>query len=146
MATAFSDLYRQIRTLVGDNDVRKTVYSDRVLDSHIRNVILTYTPDGIVEDSDDEGNFSDTLSVAQKGIVIFEVAIFILTQTPADFTFRDPVVHYRKKMNQQQWIADLKSKVLALQEVLSGTSATAKAEGILAAIQDGPTKIQDELG
>lgn len=144
MATEFSELYARIRTWVGDTDLRKTVYQDRVLDNHIRNVISTYESNGIVE-SGNTASFTLELSNAQKAIVIAEVAIAIISNSPVDFSFSDPAIKYRKKMLTGSRLSQLQTQLSRLQATLVGGSSVAVSEGVFSAILDGPTKIQDEL-
>ena len=110
MATQFTDLEPLIRTLLGDTDPQLVMFSDSVLDSHIRLRILTDdNPD--VQEVGTSRTFTKDLTAAQKSLVILKVAKAVISPVPDTFSYRNPVTAVLRKGGTIQLLAYLDAQI-----------------------------------
>jgi hypothetical protein len=88
MATAFADLHPFMRALLGDHDAQVRLFSDDVLNSHIRLRLLS-TPD--IQESGSTAQFTTDLTPTQKAILIYQSCKSVIAHMPNKFSFRTPV-------------------------------------------------------
>jgi hypothetical protein len=110
MATQFTDIEPLIRTLLGDTDPQLVMFSDAVLDSHIRLRILTDdNPD--VQENGATRIFTKDLTAAQKSLVILKVAKAVISPVPDTFSYRNPVTAVLRKGGTIQLLAYLDAQI-----------------------------------
>lgn len=90
MATSFKSLHTLIRAVLGDSDSQVLIYSDCVLDSHIRLRILTDNNQEAQEDGD-SAIFTRDLTAQQKALLVIKVAKAIIAPSPDSFSYRNAV-------------------------------------------------------
>jgi hypothetical protein len=135
--TQFQELRDLIRPLLGDADSRRRMFSDVVIDSHIRLRILTDNSLDVQEDGT-SGVFTEELTAPQKALIIFKVARAIISPIPDSFAYRNPVHSVSRRGGSIQLIAYLDGQI---EEVEGGnirfdTEITAILNGALRFYQD----------
>ncbi len=114
MATAFSDLYPLVRTILADNDPQRIMYSDGVIDSQIRLRILTDN-DLNVQESGSTKIFTTDLTPTQKALIILQVAKAIIVPLSNEFSYRNPVHSVSRKGGVLQLLSNLDEQISELE-------------------------------
>lgn len=139
MATSFSDLHSGVRHILGDTDPIVKVYSNDVIDEHIRLVIL-FENDATLLENGSTKEFTTTLSGTQKAIVILKSAQSIVAPTPDEFSYKSPVLSVRRKGAMSRLWSYLDGQIRELE----GGSFPVESEGELAAYLNGLSRFSDE--
>lgn len=99
MATEFSSLYQQIRSIVGDTDEIVKLYPTGVLDDQIAfaSVMLDDSEIVVDETSSPLSKFTTDLALKEQAKVAFKTAEGLLAGTPNEFSYTSPVMRVRRK-------------------------------------------------
>lgn len=140
MVTTFNELRTLIRPLVGDNDPNVQQYSNDVLNSHIRLVILRADDPDIQEIGTSE-QFTKTLSNKNKALMVYLVAQSLISNVPGHFSYKTPVLSVVRRGGIPQLLAHLEEQIAAIE----GGSFAASDDQFIDAFIRGTERFIDEF-
>lgn len=112
--TTFSELRPMVRVLLGDNDPQLLMFSDCVVDSHIRLRIMTDN-DLTVQEDGDAAAFTTVLTATQKAFIILRVAKAIISPVANKFSYRNAVHAVSREGSSAQLMSYLDEQIDSLQ-------------------------------
>lgn len=115
MATSFKSLHTLIRAILGDSDSQVVMYSDCVLDSHIRLRILTDNNQEVQEDGE-SANFTKDLTSQQKALLVFKIAKAIIAPVPDSFSYRNAIHSVSRRGGTLQLLSYLDEQIESLED------------------------------
>ena len=140
MPTKFSDLYPLMRALVGDNDEQLRMFSDSVLDSHLRVVILIENSTEIQEQSNTR-QFTTDLTPTQKALMVLRGARSVIAPIPNSISWKNPVTSGSRRDMVAFLIPFLEGKI---EEVEGGGGMYIKSDSEMTAMLRGYERYLDE--
>lgn len=114
MPTTFETIRGYVRSLLGDNDPNIFQFSDDVLNSHIRLVILRIDNSGIQEDGNTE-NFTATLSNKNIALMIYYVAESVIVNVPDTFSYKTPVLSVVRRGGTRQLLSHFEEQLSVIE-------------------------------
>lgn len=121
MATEVKEVRDFVRTVLGDSDSQRLLYSDATIDGHIK-LLLIKENDHEIQVSPVPGEFTNDLTPTQKALTIYRTALSILSGQPDQFFYKSPVMSVSRKGGVLQLIAFINKQIADLQ---GGTIALA---------------------
>ena len=103
MATAFIDIFSQIRSIIGDTDEVVKMYSAEVLKDNIALASVILEDDEIVVDESGSEllSFTTDLTLKSKAKVVFKTAECLMAGVPDEFAYVSPVMRVARKGQQK---------------------------------------------
>lgn len=140
MNTTFADLYPMIRVLLGDTDALLVMYSDSVLDSHIRLQIMLANDQGVQEDGNST-EFTAALTATQKALLILRASKAIISPVANKFSYRNVVHSVTREGGTQQLLAYLDEQIGELE---SDSGSLLRYDTEISAILNGALRFQKD--
>lgn len=140
MNTTFADLYPTIRVLLGDTDPLLVMYSDSVLNSHIRLQIMLANDLSVQEDGTSTV-FTAVLTATQKALLILRSAKAIISPVANKFSYRNVVHSVTREGGTQQLLAYLDEQIGELE---SDSGALLRYDTEISAILNGALRFQKD--
>lgn len=136
--TTFAELYPMIRVLLGDTDTQVVMFSDAVLNSHIRLRIMTDNDLNVQEDGT-SAIFTAVLTATQKALIILKVAKALISPVANKFSYRNVVHSVSREGGSQQLLAYLDDQIIELE---SSNGSLMRFDTEIAAILNGALRFQ----
>ena len=116
MATAFVDLFSQIRSVVGDTDEVVKIYSAEVLKDNIALAAVILDDDEIVidESGSELSSFTTDLTLKSKAKVVFKTIECLIAGVPNEFSYVSPVMRVSRKGQQKSLLRYIRDTLDAL--------------------------------
>lgn len=130
--TPFSEIRQFIRTVLGDYDSENLMYSDDVLNGHIRFFLLLEESGGLSEDGTTL-TFTSELTNHQKALVALNSALNIISPNPDTFSYRNAILSVTRKGYHQ-----LRSSLTKLLDKINGGSLSIAYQTDLEAMLRSP--------
>ncbi len=139
MAT-FTTIRDFVRILVGDVDTVVTIYSDAVLNSHIRLVLIT-EDDTSVQESGSTEAFTLPLTNAQIALLVYRTARSLIVNMSDTFSYKTPVLAIMRRGGIRQLLSHIDEKIAEI----GGGSIVFSQDTFMEALLDGTTRFINEF-
>lgn len=140
MVTTFNAVRDFVRPLLGDTDKQRIVYSDAVIDQHIRLVIITHA-DAAVQENGESAQFTVELGQQQLAIMVFRVAKSIISPRDNFFSYKTPILTITRNGGQVQLMSYIDSNI----SKLSGGAIVIRSDNELQALLWGPDRFWNDF-
>lgn len=138
--TTFQTIRDYVRVLVGDIEANVTVYSDAVINSHLRLVLISEDDAGVQESGNNE-TFVAVLTNAQTALLVYRTARSLIANIADTFSYKTPVISIVRRGGIRQLLAHLDSQISSI----SGGNFAFSQDTFMEALIDGTTRFMEEL-